>query len=303
MTLSIILFVCGFVLLVKGGDVFVNSAVFFSRKLHIPELVIGATIVSIGTTLPEATVSITAAFHGSTEVAYGNAIGSIICNTALIAGISQFLSPTKVDLKQFRKLTIFFFAAYGFYMLLAIQFHVISRLSGFILLLSMLLYVFLNNKKLEEPPVEPQDGSVVSNLITLVVGIVCVFFGAQLVVENVTHIALCLGVTSEIIALTVVALGTSLPELVTTITSLVKGHTEMSVGNIIGANIFNIILVSGGAAVAQPIPIPVVDIDILMGLCVMCVLCIPTFFRGKVSRIQGFLLLCCYAGYLFYLLH
>ena len=316
MTMAVILFIVGLVLLIKGGDWFVDGATGIARKFHLPELLIGATVVSIGTTLPEVMVSATSAVSGHGEIAYGNAIGSIICNTSLIAALTIALKPGKAERSTMVMPVIFFFAAAIFYSLVAYTTGYFSRTVGFILLGAFVVYIGLNVRKVmtlpkneapEEHESDEKERSIVLNIVLLVIGAALIAVGADFLVDNGTIIAKKLGVPDSVIALTFVALGTSLPELVTAITSLIKGHGALSLGNIIGANIFNLVLVSGVSVALSPFPVPessklmghnaslVMDIPVMF--LVMLILTIPTLIRQKLSRVQGISLLLIYAAF------
>ena len=389
----IILFVIGLVFLIKGGDWFVDGATGIAHRFHIPEILIGATVVSIGTTLPEVMVSATGAMQGQGAMAYGNAIGSIICNTSLIAALTIAIRPSGVDKKTLRFPVIFFFCAAIFYAFVAYFFGEFSRWVGIVLLCAFVAYMivlvtqaFRDRKPKEEitgelvadildDEVEEENQSSVgdfvgfllvgfglivsfainvvtaggfmtdvsdimafagfylnallgviflaiglakaivrrglgllnSNILFLILGAAVIAIGATLLVDNGTIIAEKLGVPSSVIALTFVALGTSLPELVTAITALAKGHSALSLGNIIGANIFNLVLVSGAAVTISPFPVPaekvvagmnaslVVDIPVMFA--VMALMTLPALFRGKLARWQGISLIGIYAAF------
>lgn len=314
MLIPILLFALGLVLLIKGGDWFVDGAADIAHKFHVPELIIGATIVSIGTTLPEVMVSATSAVGGHPEIAYGNAIGSVICNTALISAITIAVSPCAVDKKTFRTPVIFFFAAAVFYAAIAYTTGYFSRLSGIILLCGfvayMITFVVQGKKNPESVELEETDGDISPmwlSIVKLIVGAACIAEGADLLVDNGTLIAQALGVPEAVIALTFVALGTSLPELVTAVTSLVKGHGTLSLGNIVGANLFNLVLVSGAATALRPFTVPqerfiaginsslLVDIPVMFF--VMAFMTLPALIRGKLSRWQGITLLAVYFSF------
>lgn len=322
MLANVFLFLLGLVLLIKGGDWFVDGATGLARRFKIPELLIGATVVSIGTTLPEVMVSATSAAQGIGGIAYGNAIGSIICNTSLIAAVTIAVRPSKINKKALRLPVIFFFAAAAFYCTMAYAFGNFSRVSGIILLLLFVAYMTLTVLQMRKAPEEPKlaeandepiDKSadkklLIKEIAFLVIGAALIAFGADLLVDNGTAIAEELGVPSAVIGLTFVALGTSLPELVTAITSLVKGHGALSLGNIIGANLFNLVFVSGISTVIRPFDVPaetlvfgniplsfVLDIPVMLG--VMLLLTLPAFIRGKLSRVQGIGLLAIYAAF------
>lgn len=313
MLVPVLLFVLGLVFLIKGGDWFVDGATGVAYRFHVPELLIGATVVSIGTTLPEVMVSATSAVGGHGEIAYGNAIGSVICNTALIAGLTIAIRPKAIDGKKLRLPVAFFFTAAAFYVATAYLVGYFSRMAGFILLALFVVYMAINviqAVKGEAPDGEAEElhnegGSLLKELLLLVVGAAAIAVGADLLVDNGTLIAAALGVPESVIALTFVALGTSLPELVTAVTSLVKGHDALSLGNVIGANLFNLVLVSGTAMTLNPFSIP--STNLLMGLpsslvmeipvmlFVMSFLTLPALVKNKLSRTQGVVLLAVYA--------
>lgn len=313
MLIPSLLFILGLILLIRGGDWFVRGAVGIAQFFHVPEFIIGATVVSIGTTLPEVMVSSSAALAGHGEIAYGNALGSIICNTALIAAVTIAIRPSRVDTKTLRAPIIFFLIASCFYTVTAILKGSFSRLSGAILLLLFVFYMIFTvisgkkhgNVDLEE--IEETSDKISTCIFFLVLGAVLIAFGADLLVDNGTLIASALGVPESVIALTFVALGTSLPELVTAISSLVKGHSSLSLGNIVGANIFNLVLVSGTAALLSPFSVPtgkeimgipasyVLDIPVM--LLVSLILIVPALWKGKLSRVQGISLLLIYAAF------
>ena len=375
MALNIFLFAIGLLMLIKGGDWFVDSASGIARKFHLPELLIGATVVSIGTTLPEVMVSAQGAMAGSGGMAYGNAIGSIICNTSLIAAITISIKPGKAERKSMILPITFFFAAAAFYTIIAYTTGYFYRWVGIVLLAGFVVYMLttvLSMKKTPSTQIEElsdsenndeeeeekkfsissfiteivvvavggafmiykggviawigiaaliifaiylitsvfkavRNNAMVRDIFFLVVGAGIIAGGANLLVDSGTFIATELGVPETVIALTFVALGTSLPELVTAITSLIKGHGALSLGNIIGANLFNLILVSGVATVISPFAVPaeqqlaglpaslVIDIPVMLG--VMALMTVPALIRQKLSRVQGIALLCIYAAF------
>ncbi len=316
MLVPILLFLLGFILLIKGGDWFVDGAVGIANRFHLPELLIGATVVSIGTTLPEVMVSAQAALAGSSGISYGNAIGSIICNTSLIAALTVAVRPGAVKRKTlFFPVTVFFFSA-ALYAGTAYVFGQFQRWNGLVFLSIFVIYLFITVMQMKKTPetVSADDMSKSSeekplwkHLLLLIIGAVAIAFGAKLLVDNGTLIAQALGVPDSVIGLTMVALGTSLPELITAITSLIKGHSSLSLGNIIGANIFNIVLVSGTAITIHPFAIPaektiagmnsslVVDLPVMFT--VMAILCLPALIKEKLYRWQGILLLSIYLSF------
>ena len=312
MLIPVLLFIVGLLFLIKGGDWFVDGASALARRFHLPELLIGATVVSIGTTLPEVMVSTMSALSGHGEIAYGNAIGSVICNAALIAAITIAVRPGKVDPKTLKTPVAFFFAAAAIYCAAAYVFGRFTRVMGIIMLAMFVAYMVVNVLQMKNTPAEAHEDAeeempLAKTLVLLVLGAVLIALGANLLVDNGTLIAQALGVPESVIALTFVALGTSLPELVTAITSLAKGHGALSLGNVIGANVFNLVLVSGVSVTLAPFSIPqnstiagmnaslVMDIPVMFA--VMLLLTLPALIKGKLSRPQGIALLCIYAAF------
>ena len=311
MLVPVLLFIVGLVCLIKGGDWFVDGASALARKFHLPELLIGATVVSIGTTLPEVMVSTISAVGGHGEIAYGNAIGSVICNSALIAAITLAVRPGKADPKALKLPVLFFFLAAAIYCVAAYLLGEFSRLIGLIMLVVFVAYILLTVRQMKKNPQPAEEAAeempTWKMLLFLVVGAALIAVGAKLLMDNGTKIATALGVPESVIALTFVALGTSLPELVTAITSLVKGHSDLSLGNVIGANIFNLVLVSGVSVALAPFPVPVTAklggynsslvLEIPLMILVMLILTLPALLKGKLSRAQGILLLAIYAAF------
>lgn len=316
MLVPVLLFAVGLVLLIKGGDWFVDGATDIAAHFHVPDLIIGATVVSLGTTLPEVMVSATSAVSGHGEIAYGNAIGSIICNTALIAAITVSVRPGPVDPKSLKVPVFFFFAAAALYSINAYLTGYFGYAIGTCLLILLALYLYCTiSQGLKNPAAAAQEQEEAAqqsralwvSIAMLIGGAAVIAVGANLLVDNGTLIAQALGVPESVIALTFVALGTSLPELVTAITSLIKGHGSLSLGNVIGANILNLVLVSGVASVLRPFSIPQekllfgvnasLVLDMPLMLFVMAFLTIPALATKKLHRYQGIVLLCIYAAF------
>ena len=321
--LAVLLFVVGLVLLIKGGDWFVDGATALAYRFHIPEILIGATVVSIGTTLPEVMVSSTAAVTGVGDMAYGNAVGSVICNTALISAITMAVRPGKVSKSALRLPLAFFFGAAAFFAVNAYAFGRFNRWAGAFLLLCFVVYMILCVRTAirgqsapdaetaeaaeEEDTSAAKEMPLWKSIVLLVIGAAAIAVGARLLVDNGTIIAAALGVPDSVIALTFVALGTSLPELVTAITSLAKGHGALSLGNVIGANLFNLVLVCGLSVTLAPFDLPAAKtiggmnaslvVDLPLMFAVMLVLTVPALTKGKLYRWQGVLLLAVYAAY------
>lgn len=315
MFISVLFFALGLVLLIKGGDWFVDGATGIAHRFRLPDIIVGATVVSIGTTLPEVMVSTTGALLGQGAMAYGNAIGSIICNTALIAAISVTCNPGPVNVKTMKMPVFFFFTSAAVYCLAAYWLGTFPRWLGIIMLAIFVVYLIANVRQglrypeetAEEAESVTASRSLAMELVLLVIGAALIAYGANLLVEHGTIIAQKLGVPETVIALTFVALGTSLPELITTITSLKKGHASLGIGNVIGANVFNLVLVSGMAVTIAPFDVPVgklllgrnasLVLDIPLMLLVMLLLTVPALTKKRLSRWQGITLLCIYAAF------
>lgn len=314
MITNIVLFIIGLVLLIKGGDWFVDGATGVAKRFRLPDIIVGATVVSIGTTLPEVMVSTTGALMGQGAMAYGNAIGSIICNTALIAAISVTCNPGPVNTKTMKMPVIFFFVSAAVYCLAAYGLGEFPRWIGFVMLAIFVLYIVLNVRhgmqhpdEVEAEEEETKQRAFWLELVLLVAGAAVIAVGADLLVDNGTALAQELGVPETVIALTFVALGTSLPELITTITSLRKGHASLGIGNVIGANVFNLVLVSGVSVSLAPFEVPTgkmlfgqnasLVLDIPLMVFVMLLLNVPALMKKKLSRWQGIVLLMIYAAF------
>ena len=312
----------GFILLIKGGDWFVDAASGIAKRFRLPEILIGATVVSIGTTLPEVMTSAMGAISGSGAIAYGNAIGSIIFNTSVIAAMTIAIRPSSTDKKTLVFPVCFFFGTAIFYLLNSYLAGGFDRWTGFVLLAGFVAYMIINVINMKRNPAaidsssidsdEAEDtastASLFKDILFLVLGAVLIALGAYLLVESATSIAEQLGVPESVIGLTVVAVGTSLPELVTAITSLAKGHGALSLGNIIGANIFNLVLVCGVSITISPFDLPVnsllfgqnasLILDLPVMMAVMGIMTLPTVFTGKLKRWQGLSLLAIYAFFM-----
>lgn len=314
--ITLLMFAVGVLFLIKGGDWFVDSAVNIAKRFHVPEIIIGATVVSIGTTLPEVMVSATAAVGGNGAIAYGNAIGSIICNTALIAALTIAIRPAPVNRQAVLKPVIFFFISAAIYMLAAYVFGSFDRWLGLVMLVVFGVYMGMTVREGFKNPAEDVkheeetavEGSLVVDLLVLIGSALLIAVGAELLEGSAVTLAEdYLHIPTEVVGVTVVALCTSLPELVTAITALAKGHGALSLGNIIGANIFNLVLVSGVAVTISPFAVPsgstflgyntslVLEIPLMVG--VMALMTLPAVAKKKLYRWQGGLLLGIYAAF------
>lgn len=312
---SLLLFAVGVLLLIKGGDWFVDSAVGIAKRFRVPEIIIGATVVSIGTTLPEVMVSVTAALNSNGAIAYGNAIGSIICNTALIAALTIAIRPAPVNRKAVAMPVLFFFVSAAVYMAAAYIFGRFDRWLGVVMLLVFGVYMTVTIRRGFKNPAAAQseseetvqNGSLLKDVLVLVASAALIAVGADMLEGSSVSLATMAGIPTEVIGVTVVALCTSLPELVTAITSLVKGHGALSLGNIIGANIFNLVLVSGVAVTLSPFAVPEGSklmgyntsqlIEIPLMVAVMALMTLPALIKSKLRRWQGVTLLGIYVAF------
>ena len=313
MTLVIILFFVGFFLITKGADIFIDCTVKIGRKTGISELILGATIVSFATTLPELTVSVFASIDNYTTMSLGNAVGSIICNTGLILGLVVIISPFKVDKNMFSSKSIILLISVLTLMVLGAN-GSISR-DGFILIVLLIVFMYSNIKSVSgknriNSPNNMQSNSCDNiksskheNLkvgVLFVLGLIMMVVGSKLLVDNGVKIANSIGVPQGIISLTVIALGTSLPELVSSLTAIKKKHHGISVGNILGANILNIVSVIGISSLINDLPIlsQNMRIDFEFMTIILLILILPTIKSGKLYRVQGLLLLSSYIIYI-----
>jgi len=313
---SLALFAVGLVLLIKGGDWFVDSATGIAKRFRVPEIIIGATVVSIGTTLPEVMVSATAAINQNGAIAYGNAIGSIICNTSLIAALTIAIRPAPVNRKAISMPVLFFFLSAAIYMVAAYVFGRFDRWMGIVMLIVFAVYMILTVRQGIKNPVAAEEhaeeeegpkGSLLKDVIVLVISAALIAVGADMLEGSSVSLATMAGIPTEVVGVTIVALCTSLPELVTAITALAKGHGALSLGNIIGANIFNLVLVSGVAVTISPFAVPegstifgqntslVMEIPVMVA--VMALMTMPALFKKKLLRWQGAALLAIYAAF------
>ncbi len=307
--LPIILFIVGLMLIIIGSDWFVDSTIWLARTLKIPEFIIGATLVSICTTLPELFVSTSAALNGDTSMALGNAVGSVACNTGLILGaVIVFSMPQLHHRNAIRLKSSFISASLAAYLLIAIIFGEFNYIIGIIFLLMSGLFVFYNYfeaKKYREsqdhPETDKSKKTIIKNSLLFIVGLGFTIAGSQLMVIYGKELAIALKVPSIVIGVTMTALGTSLPELVTAITALRKKSASLSIGNIFGANILNLTLVLGGTSLIKPIVtkgnITSFHLPIILGITLIATVS-TLIFKKKYPRFIGVLLLISYFTYI-----
>ena len=306
LVLAIVLLVVGFVMLIKGADWFVDGAAGIAARFGIPQLVIGLTIVAMGTSAPEAAVSITAAMSGNAGITIGNVIGSNILNVLLILGVTAAIttvavqrSTVKIEMPFMHIITIVL-AVLGF------TGGEIVLWEGVVLWALFLVYLGYLFKMAKEGSSEEEEGEMLpfwKQILMLVVGIVCIVFGSDLTVDNATIIAEALGMDDRLIGLTIVAFGTSLPELVTSITAAKKGKADIAIGNIVGSNIFNILFVVGTTALITPVAFKLnFLIDSAVALAAGLLLWFGVMKEQKLKRPVGLVMLIAYAVYFVYLL-
>lgn len=307
--LTIILFALGVVLVVKGGDFFVDAASWIAEKSGIPKLIIGATIVSIATTLPEMLVSVMAAVQGKVDMSIGNAIGSVTANIGLIMALALICMPGVIRRSDYIVKSIF--------MIIASALIVVCGMTGAIslpicimLLIVFVIFMWENVREVKCITANRQksDGQapttrkvLITNIVKFIVGALGIVIGSQLLVDKGSTLARLVGVPERVIGITLIAVGTSLPELITTITAIAKKQSALSVGNILGANIMDLTLImplsSLIAGKALPVSFTLAYIDLPISLLFCLIAVVPTMIKSKFSRWQGVLLLSLYISY------
>lgn len=308
MFVTILLFLLGFVLITKGADIFINNTVEIGKKTNISELILGATIVSFATTLPELTVSFFASLDGHTTMSMGNAVGSIICNTGLILGLVAVISPFRVNKDMFFSKSLLLIVSVIALLLLGAD-GLITK--GDALILIAILVVFMVNNyqsviKGSKSNVDKRNKDVFKRSeafkigIFFILGLVMMVVGSRLLIESGVEIASVIGIPQGVISLTVIALGTSLPELVSCLTAIRKKHHAISVGNVLGANILNIVSVISLSALPNDIPVlsQNIGVDFPFMIAILLILIVPTIKKHKLYRVQGLLMLGSYVAYI-----
>ena len=310
--LVFLLFGIGLLCIIKGGDWFVDAASWIAEVSGIPQFIIGATIVSLATTLPEVLVSVMAAASGSVDMATGNAIGSVTANTGMILGISIVAMPVAIESRKYLPKTIIFIGSIILLWVLSLSGE-LSMVGAFIMLAVFLIFIGENIHEAKKDmgtgksdTVQKDKKTVIKNIALFIIGAAGIVIGSRLLVDNGTIIAKdILGIPERVVSLTMVAIGTSLPELVTTITAIAKKQSALSVGNIVGANIIDMILILPLCSFVMGGSLPVawstlwVDLPVSLVVAVICL--VPALIKGKLMRWQGILSLLVYAGYVVYL--
>lgn len=314
--MAYILLIIGFVLLIKGADFFVDGSSNIAKLLRIPSILIGLTIVAFGTSSPEATVSIIAAMEGSSDVSLGNIVGSNIFNLTLVVGIAAFIFPLKVENETIRKEIPFTLLASAVLLILmgdvalqGISDNLLTRSDGliFLLFLSIFMYyvieVALKSRGKSSDEKIPADIKWGKNILITLLGLAGIIIGGQMVVTNGTEIAYSLGMSETLVGLTIIAIGTSLPELVTSIAAALKKESEIALGNIVGSNIFNILFVLGASFLITPLAVNgKVFIDVIIMILLTVLLLVFSRTNFKIGKREGMTLAIVYIVYLVYII-
>lgn len=301
--IAIILLVLGFVMLTKGADWFVDGSSALAFRLGIPQLVIGLTIVAMGTSAPEAAVSITSALKGNEGITVGNVVGSNIMNILLILGIASVIVPLAVQ-KSTRMIEIpYMIAITVLFGVLGYTGEMVTRVEGGILWIAFLIYLgyllWMAKKGKEDNEPDEKQKSLPVQLLMILAGLICIVLGSDFVVDGATEIAKVIGISERIIGLTIVAFGTSLPELVTSIAAARRGNADIAIGNIVGSNVFNILFVAGTSALISPIVFEskfVLDTAVATATAVLLLVCVCNK-ESKLKRSGGIIMLAAYAAY------
>ena len=305
---SVFLLLVGFVLLIKGADFFVDGSSSLAKLIGIPSFVVGLTVVAMGTSAPEAAVSITAGIQGSNEIAISNVVGSNIFNLLVVAGVCALIKPYAIEGIMLKRDFPVNIAISGVLLALMLIGSALGLIDGLILLAVFVLYnavVIYTAFKNRETQTEEEEKklSPVMSVVAIVGGLAAVILGGQLVVDNATEIAKVMGLSETFIGLTIIAIGTSLPELVTSIVAAKKGESGLALGNVIGSNIFNILLIMGLSSSITPIA---VDTSAVINVIVMSAVTLLVFIscvvKKGMGRVVGTLSVLTYVGYTVYLL-
>lgn len=314
MVWQIVLLIIGFVMLIKGADWFVDGAAGIADKLHIPQLIIGLTIVAMGTSAPEAAISISASVQGSADIAVGNVLGSNILNVLIILGVTSIITPLAVQKSTVKYEIPFVIIISIIFALIGLFDNSIGLIDGillWVLFIAYIAYLFIMTKKGKIQADEPNDETpdkkpkkVWQLILFGIIGIALVVLGSNITVNAATEIATMFGMSERFIGLTIVALGTSLPELVTSITAALKKNADIAIGNIVGSNIFNILFVIGTSALITPVAYQgqfLVDSIFCIATAMLLLLLVLNKDK-KLKRWGGIIMLICYAGYFVYLI-
>lgn len=314
--MSYIILIIGFIFLIKGADFFVEGSSSIARKFNIPSLVIGLTIVAFGTSAPEAAVSITAAIRGQNEMAIANIVGSNIFNILLVVGATAMINPIHVKESTILKEFPFSILASIVLVILAydIRFqgyseNILTRGDGliFLTLFAIFMYYLIDmaiNSNGETNEENYKIMSISKSIILSIVGLLGIIIGGSFVVDGASDIALSLGMSENLIGLTIVAIGTSLPELVTSMTAAKKGESDIAIGNVVGSNIFNILFILGISACISNIPVQTeAFIDMIVAIVTTLIVYVLAITKKKVNKIEGMSVFLLYIAYLIYIIY
>lgn len=300
----------GFIFLIKGADFLVDGSSNVAKKFHIPEIIIGLTIISIGTSMPELFVSITSALDGYSDMAIGNVVGSNIVNLLFILGISAWLNPIEVKKEtKFIEIPICLVTTIIFMIVCNIK-HGISRAEGLFLILLFALFIiytiFMAFRENKEEKIEDNENntSIFKDIFSIIIGIVALKVGGDLTVHNAVKVAEFFNLSEKIISVTILAIGTSLPELVTSVSASIKGKSDIAIGNILGSNIFNMLLIIGTSSIIKPIIFNLTynrDLMVLIGATMLLALFTIIPPKNKMSRVNGAIYTFIYVEYMLFL--
>jgi cation:H+ antiporter len=315
--MTYLLLIVGFVLLIKGADIFVDGSSDIAKIFHVPSYLIGLTIVAMGTSLPECSVSLNAALSGNNDIAMSNVAGSNLFNLFMVCGICAIICFLPIEKETLKREFPFSILAGGILLFMSSDFiftkdkssNVISRLDGIILLLLFVLFLLVTMKAMlkagtKDVIIEETDEKPMSMgkcIVYIVIGIIAIRFGGEFVVDSASKIAATFGLSQNVIGLTVVALGTSLPELVTSIVAAKKNEVGMAVGNVVGSNIFNVLLIIGISATVHPIAVTMNSIYDLLYLTITSLgIWIIAYKKQKLTKATGIFMIVIYLAYMVY---
>ncbi len=321
---NVLILLAGFALLVRGADYFVDGSSNVAKRFKIPSVIVGLTIVAMGTSLPELSVSVTAGLSGANEIAISNVVGSNLFNLIVVLGICAIISPIAVDKVVMKRDMPYMIGITAVLLIMIADFvmpwagftregsnsGILSRFDGLILLLLYATYMYItvratqkHRAALKESGEEGEESNqkLWVSILFIVGGIVAIKFGGDFVVDSASTLAMKFGMSETLVGLTIVAIGTSLPELVTSIVAARKGETSLAIGNVVGSNIFNILLILGVSSVISPIP---VIFNSFMDIAILLVICAVTFLfgksRDKISQKEGIIMVLIYVIYMVY---
>lgn len=316
--MSYVLLVVGFFLLVKGADWFVDGSASIARKLHIPSIVIGLTIVSFGTSAPEAAVSITAGLNGQNDIALGNIVGSNIFNILAVIGAAAFIHPIRIQKSTIQKEFPFAISTAVVLLILSLDgllqgyaANMISRADGLIMLIFFAIFLFYlfdlafqshKNGEASEGEEMPEERSIGKSILLGLIGVSGIVLGGTLTVDSAEAIALSWGLSEKLVGLTILAVGTSLPEFVTSVVAAKKGENDIAIGNVLGSNVFNVFFILAASAVLTPIAVaPEIFFDMVIMLITMLFVFFFSILGKDVNKWEGAFLFLCYVAYMVYI--